>query len=372
VKDPLVAQAGDRALLWEKAFAALPQSVVITDARVPDHPIVAVNRAFCALTGYAPEQVVGRNCRFLNANARKQAALASLRRAIQTGEACSVRLLNHRANGEAFWNQLSIAPLRDAEQRLTHFVGVLSESSAEDADDLEPAAQRKVAGADARDRLLTLISHELRSPMGAILAWAELLRDEASTSDSVRALDAIEAAVGKQMRLVDDAITAARLRSGAIGFTVAELDLRSAVGVAVERAQAAAREKHIALEAGLPAARADFLGDARRLEQMIFNLVDHATASTPEGGSVVVSLEDAGECWRIDVSGGPELSERALNDALDWMERPPEGRGRIGLALPIAKQLAERHGGALRAANVRGAAGATLRVELPKKSEPSR
>lgn len=101
---------------------------MVTDAKAPDNPIVFVNPAFELMTGYAADEALGRNCRFLqHADDRDQPALDELRAAVREGHECQVVLRNHRKCGEPFWNRLSVSPVRDEGGDLVNFVGVQSD-----------------------------------------------------------------------------------------------------------------------------------------------------------------------------------------------------------------------------------------------------
>ena len=114
----------ERLLLLERAVESSMNGIVIADAQAQDLPILYVNPAFEALTGYAAEEVLGRNCRFLQGNETKQPELEILRRALSEGGDCNVILRNFRKDGTLFWNHLFIAPVRDDEGATTHFVGI--------------------------------------------------------------------------------------------------------------------------------------------------------------------------------------------------------------------------------------------------------
>jgi PAS domain S-box-containing protein len=113
--------------LSNQAIAASSDGIVIADARKPDMPITYVNPAFEQLTGYEAEEVIGRNCRFLQGKDTDQPALNELREALRQGRGCKVILSNYRKNGTLFWNELSISPIYDADGNLTHFVGIQSD-----------------------------------------------------------------------------------------------------------------------------------------------------------------------------------------------------------------------------------------------------
>lgn len=113
--------------LREEALAVTAEGVTISDAALPDNPIIYANRGFERLTGYSVEDVVGRNCRFLQGVDTDATAVAEIRESVRAGRECTVQLLNYRKDGSPFWNRLSITPLRDEAGRVTHFVGVQSD-----------------------------------------------------------------------------------------------------------------------------------------------------------------------------------------------------------------------------------------------------
>lgn len=100
-----------------------PIASVITDARLADNPIVAVNRAFCDLTGYQRDEIVGRNCRFLAGPDTEPAAQAILRQAVAQGRPALVELTNHRKDGSAFANAVMVAPVIGEGGELAYFLG---------------------------------------------------------------------------------------------------------------------------------------------------------------------------------------------------------------------------------------------------------
>ena len=115
--------------LREQALAARRGAIVITDPNEPDNPIVYVNPTFERITGYTLEDVLGKNCRFLQGEHRDQPALEELRAAVKEGRECQVVLRNYKKDGTFFWNELSISPVHDDEGNLANFVGVLGDVS---------------------------------------------------------------------------------------------------------------------------------------------------------------------------------------------------------------------------------------------------
>ena len=116
--------------LLDRAMLATSTSFTIADALQDDLPLVWVNAAFTATTGYSFDEAVGRNCRFLQGPGTSRDALAQIRSAVAGQRPVTVTLLNYRKDGTPFWNELAIAPIRDADGQVTHFVGVQADVTA--------------------------------------------------------------------------------------------------------------------------------------------------------------------------------------------------------------------------------------------------
>ncbi|SDQ87554.1 SpoIIE family protein phosphatase [Quadrisphaera sp. DSM 44207] len=121
---PAGAASGGLHELRERALVATGLAFTISDPSQEDLPLVWVNPAFTATTGYPPEQALGRNCRFLQGPDTDPAAVGRIRRALEREEGVVETLLNYRADGTAFWNELSLSPVFDAGGRLVSYVGV--------------------------------------------------------------------------------------------------------------------------------------------------------------------------------------------------------------------------------------------------------
>ncbi|MFB6296051.1 MAG: bacterio-opsin activator domain-containing protein [Halobacteriales archaeon] len=107
----------------EQAMDEAPVGITISDASLPDNPLVYVNDAFVRMTGYSKEFALGRNCRFLQGEDTAEEPIAEMAKAIDEEESVTVELLNYRRDGEPFWNEVTIAPLRDESGEVTHYVG---------------------------------------------------------------------------------------------------------------------------------------------------------------------------------------------------------------------------------------------------------
>jgi PAS domain S-box-containing protein len=112
--------------LSNRAISGATNGIIITEHKPPDNPIIYVNPAFERITGYCSDEVLGRDCRFLQGPERQQPALEQLRQAIDQERDCRVVVHNYRKDGSLFWNELNISPVFDEQGKLTHFIGIIS------------------------------------------------------------------------------------------------------------------------------------------------------------------------------------------------------------------------------------------------------
>jgi phosphoserine phosphatase RsbU/P len=120
-------ELADWLALKDRALDVAAEGVTIADARAPARPLIYVNKGFERMTGYSVAEVLGRNCRFLQGPDTDAAAVAEIRAALAECRECLVEILNYRKDGTAFWNRLSITPVRDTAGEITHFIGIQSD-----------------------------------------------------------------------------------------------------------------------------------------------------------------------------------------------------------------------------------------------------
>ena len=109
--------------LYRRLVESSPEGVVLIDAQGTDHPVIYVNPAFEAMTGYSAAELIGRNLRVLQADDREQDGRHRLREALSRGETCRVLLRNYRKDGSLFWNEMTVMPLRHPDGCVTHYAG---------------------------------------------------------------------------------------------------------------------------------------------------------------------------------------------------------------------------------------------------------
>ena len=113
--------------LKDRALAATAEGITISDNLLPNNPLVYANQGFERLTGYSIEDILGKNCRFLQGPDTDPKAVEEIRRSIRAERACTVEILNYRKDGSPFWNRLSITPVKDETGRVTNFIGIQSD-----------------------------------------------------------------------------------------------------------------------------------------------------------------------------------------------------------------------------------------------------
>lgn len=113
--------------LKERALSAVAEGITISDNLQPDNPIIYANSGFEKLTGYRIEDVLGKNCRFLQGPDTDPGTVKEIREAVHEQRECTVEILNYRKDGTPFWNRLSITPVRDADGNVTNYIGIQSD-----------------------------------------------------------------------------------------------------------------------------------------------------------------------------------------------------------------------------------------------------
>ncbi|MBW4040236.1 MAG: PAS domain-containing protein [Acidobacteria bacterium] len=152
--------------LNRRIFRSVTSGISVANAQAPDLPLTYVNPAFEVMTGYALEEVLGKNCRFLQGDQRDQSAIVLVREAIAAGREVTVVLKNFRKDGSPFWNELSLSPIRNRQGEVTHFVGIQTDvtSRVEFEDALRESEKLAAVG-----RLASSIAHEINNPLESVM-----------------------------------------------------------------------------------------------------------------------------------------------------------------------------------------------------------
>ena len=222
-----------------------------------------------------------------------------------------------------------------------------------------------------KDEFLALVSHELRSPLNAMLGYAAVLRRSGLVAQKAeQAVDVIERSGKAQAQLIDDLLDTARVIGGKLRLFVGPVDLVSVIKESVQTIQPAADAKGVSLRTKMPEKIGQITGDPARLQQVVWNLLSNAVKFTPQGGRVEARLERIDPYIRITVSDtGKGISPDFLPYVFDRFRQADASSakrtGGLGLGLALVKYLVELHGGTIEAASAGEDQGATFTVTLP-------
>jgi len=239
--------------------------------------------------------------------------------------------------------------------------------------DLRFAAESRQAAAEAassaKDEVISTLSHELRSPLNAILGWMRLLRirkgDEATLA---RGIEVTERNVKHLAHLIEDLLDVSRIVSDRLPLTKSSVDLSKLIADCVETHRVDFEAKRLSVETELQSdVRVE--ADAARLVQVLVNLLVNAIKFTPEGGKVRIGLHSEGQRAVATVQDSgigiePELLPRIFDRFWQADGSSQTGKG-LGLGLAIARHIVEAHGGTLRVSSDGADKGTTFYVELP-------
>ncbi|NJO78542.1 MAG: response regulator [Cyanobacteria bacterium RM1_2_2] len=229
-----------------------------------------------------------------------------------------------------------------------------------------------------KDEFLAIVSHELRSPLNAILGWAKLLRTRQLDPATIeRALETIERNTQTQVQLIEDLLDISRMLQGQLRLAIAPVNLNRMIETTVNSVRFAAEAKQIHLTFTADATATQVLGDLNRLQQIVSNLLSNAIKFTPSAGRVSITLKQIGTQAQIQViDTGKGISADFLPHVFERFRRVDSSTTRskdgLGLGLAIVRHLVELHQGTVTAASAGEGMGATFTIRLPLLQEEVR
>jgi signal transduction histidine kinase len=221
-----------------------------------------------------------------------------------------------------------------------------------------------------KDEFLATLSHELRTPINAILGWLSILSRGDAVRDPAKAIAVIQRNAQMQAKLIEDLLEMNKLTSGTARLDVALIDVKSTVDNALQALQPTAEAKGIRLTADIDPAVPQMAADGRRLQQVIWNLVHNAIKFTPDQGGVELAVTRTSTSVQIRVTdNGQGISPDFLPYVFDRFRQADSSTTRgawgLGIGLSIAKHIVELHGGTIVATSGGPGQGSTFIVHLP-------
>jgi signal transduction histidine kinase/DNA-binding response OmpR family regulator len=271
----------------------------------------------------------------------------------------------------------SEAALRQSEERLKLALDFRRKMEAERQNLLE--AERAARGESERlnrmkDEFLATVSHELRSPLNAIVGWARLLAD--GRVDTAKAADIIRRSAGSLTQIVEDLLNMSRIISGKIRLKREAVNLLEVLPNVVEGVQFTADAKSIHLEVSYDPELTALDCDPGRVQQIVWNLLTNAIKFTPTGGRVLMAVSQSPTQVTIKVQDtGKGIAPDFLPYVFERFRQEDGGiarhHGGLGLGLAIVRNLVELHGGTVEAQSEGEGKGAIFLVTLPRVAPPS-
>ncbi|MDZ7967369.1 MAG: ATP-binding protein [Nostoc sp. DedSLP03] len=218
-----------------------------------------------------------------------------------------------------------------------------------------------------KDKFLAEVSHELNTPLVAILGWTRLLRSSPpSQAMLTKSLETIERNATLQAKLVQDLLDISRITAGKISLNLEPVELQEVIEAAIATVHQSYQTKDIRLECTLAPLPVIVQGDPDRLQQILLNLLTNAVKFTPTGGRIEISLQThENQAQIILTDTGCGINSEFLPHIFDAFRQAKGTKKGLGLGLAIARNLVELHGGIIYAQSAGVGQGATFIVNLP-------
>ncbi len=386
--------------------------ILIADPTLPDTPLVYCNRAFLDMTGYTANEVMGRNCRFLQGPDTDPATIAEIRAALVEVRPTTVEILNRRKDGTPFWNALSLRPIYGPDGRLRWFAGSCTDITrshrselelrnaqnqltklaaetfalAEDLDRArEEAEDARIAAENAsraKSRFLAMMSHELRTPMTAVIGMGDLLMSTPLSDQQRGFVKTLRSSAETLLSILNDVLDFSKIEAGQLALEEIDFSLHRLVDDVVQLFLVRAAAKGLSLSASIAEDTPRHVrGDPTRMRQILFNLVSNAIKFTERGGvEIAVWSPDAPIpepapdeparpfTLRFEVDdtgiGMTQIQQDRLFGAFVQADASTSRKyGGTGLGLAICKRLVEAMGGDIAVSSAPGR-GTTFRFSV--------
>jgi PAS domain S-box-containing protein len=345
-----------------------------------DGVIRSWNSAAQKLFGYTAEEAIGQHIRLIippERWAEEDDVLATVRRGERVQHFETVRV---RKNGTRVHVSLTVSPVRNAAGEIigaSKIARDITERLRTEAERMELLARAEAAREEAeranrsKDEFLAVLSHEMRTPLNAIYGWARMINDGKLDAALVaRGTDVILRNARAQIRLIEDLLDISRMITGKLRLDVQPLDVRAVIEGALDSVRPAIAAKDLHLTIRLEPGNDVVLGEADRLQQVMWNLVMNAVKFTPNGGSIEVATRRAGDHIAIVVSDtGEGIAPDVLPHIFERFRQGDSSTRRahagLGIGLSLVRHLVELHGGDVRAESPGPGHGAVFTVTLP-------
>ncbi len=366
--------AADQLRLAQQALGQIRESVIITGTALeePGPKIVYVNAAFTKMTGWLPEEVVGRSPRFLQGPKTTRKTLDRLRRQLTRGEAFEGEDINYRKDRSEFWIDWYIEPLRGPNDEINYWVAVQRDVTEKRELQLQLLQAQRLEGIGL---LASGIAHDLNNVLAPILMGCDFLRGQVATEDAREFIGLVEGSAKRGAGLVRQILSFGRGLAGGSGV----IDPRHIVDEVATMAQATF-PKRLHVVADAPAELWNVNADPTQLHQVVLNLCINARDAIAEEGTITLQARNlelaaslgtmrgllpAGSYVRLAVTDtGSGMTAATVAKIFDpFFSTKAPGRG-TGLGLSTVAMIVDGMRGAIDLETVEGK-GTTFSVYLP-------
>jgi PAS domain S-box-containing protein len=345
-----------------------------------DEVIEFVNERFCEMTSYARDELLGRIVFDILFDEEDSKLIREANRQRLKGVSGHYELCLKKKSGERIWTIVGGAPIINAEGFITGTMGVftdITERKLVEAEREKLLIQEQILRQQAeqannlKDEFLALVSHELLTPLNAILGWANLVQQTGYELETMRrAFEVVERNANIQNQIISDILDVSRIITGKINLRREPLEITGIIQAAVDTLRPAITAKKLRLETNLESNSKIILGDADRLQQMCWNLLANAVKFTPSGGTIKITLQYGNEYAKIIISDtGKGIEPEFLPFIFERFRQADSSttrqHGGLGLGLAIARHLTDLHGGSIFAESEGKDMGSTFTIWLP-------
>nr|CRH04536.1 putative histidine kinase with PAS sensor domain [Candidatus Magnetococcus massalia] len=358
-----------------QAVEQSPAALMITDM---ESRILYVNPEFTRLTGFRPDEAIGRNPNLLKSGETSRDTFRELWAALLAGKTWQGVLRNQKKNGKRYWEKNTISPIRDPDGQITNYLAIKEDISAHIALEREIQLARDAAEAanQVKSEFLTHMSHEFRTPLNIIKGCVKMIRDNGDPLEEKRErhLDTISDGASHLAAMIQDLVDLSRVESEQFILHEEPCDISPLLAELHDEIEEKAQEKGLSLEMDIsPTLPTEIMLDNARVQHALSNLLSNAVKFTHEGTITLNAWYDGEPTARSGTLhfvindtgvGIPEEQIQAIFEPFNQGDLRSNIRGGVGLGLTITKRLVDLMEGTIHVTSEPDQ-GSTFHIQLP-------